>query len=62
MAMRKGHGGKSYASNYFTLKELDKAGFKVTGATGTNMLRSLSSLGRIVVDQKEGVRLAMGGA
>lgn len=59
MALKKGHGGKSYASNYYTLKELDRAGFKVTGATGTNILRSLTTLGRIVVDKKEGVRLSV---
>ena len=44
---------------FYRLKELDRAGFKVTGATGTNILRSLSTLGRIVVDKKEGIRLSV---
>ena len=33
--------GKSHAASFYTLKELDKAGYKVHGATGTSMLRSL---------------------
>eukprot|EP00518_Triparma_eleuthera_P010886 CAMPEP_0182471048 /NCGR_PEP_ID=MMETSP1319-20130603/19684_1 /TAXON_ID=172717 /ORGANISM="Bolidomonas pacifica, Strain RCC208" /LENGTH=262 /DNA_ID=CAMNT_0024671561 /DNA_START=3 /DNA_END=788 /DNA_ORIENTATION=- len=43
--------GKSHASTFYTLKELDKQGFKVHGATGTSMLRSLEALGRIEVDK-----------
>ncbi|GMH74311.1 hypothetical protein TrST_g7092 [Triparma strigata] len=49
-----GLGSKSHASTFYTLKELEKQGFKVTGATGTSILRSLENLGRIELSKKEG--------
>ncbi|GMH66122.1 hypothetical protein TL16_g04362 [Triparma laevis f. inornata] len=49
----------SNVSQFWSVKDLEGKGFKVTGKTGGDVLRGLEKLGRVEVCKREGVRLCV---
>jgi len=47
--------GKTRANSYYTVADLDKAGYKCTGAVGQATLTCLVQLGRIDWNPKEDI-------